>query len=224
MARKKQQTIKDIRHDLIKYLVNVEDINLTCGSNKTIQTKCPKCGFTKEMKVSVLTQAKKYYCKNCNSLKIKRPDLLQYLVSKEDMDLTYGSNKKIKIKCPECNKERIITVSNLVRTNKICTNILCKTNDDVFYFNENDIINGLLILEKIRIKLNSNSLQRGYKVQCLKDNYIYEVLENNLKKKGRGCPVCKNQRVVKGINDIATTHPQYIKYFVNNDDTYKYSW
>lgn len=37
------------------------------------------------------------------------------------------------------------------------------------------------------------------------------------------CPFCSNKKVLKGYNDIATTHPQYVKYFVNIGDTYSYS-
>ena len=38
--------------------------------------------------------------------------------------------------------------------------------------------------------------------------------------RGDGCPYCSNHRVLKGYNDIATTHPQYVKYFANIEDTY----
>ena len=40
---------------------------------------------------------------------------------------------------------------------------------------------------------------------------------------GNGCPYCANQKVLKGYNDIATTHPQYVKYFVNVDDTHMHT-
>jgi very-short-patch-repair endonuclease len=38
------------------------------------------------------------------------------------------------------------------------------------------------------------------------------------------CPICSKRRVIKGINDIATTHPKVIEYFVNIKDAYKYSY
>lgn len=37
---------------------------------------------------------------------------------------------------------------------------------------------------------------------------------------GIGCSCCKGFTVVKGINDVATTHPEYLKYFVNKEDAY----
>lgn len=44
--------------------------------------------------------------------------------------------------------------------------------------------------------------------QCLKCNYIWKAQINNRAKLGRGCPCCANKVVVKGINDLATTHPE----------------
>ena len=43
---------------------------------------------------------------------------------------------------------------------------------------------------------------------------------------GVGCSCCGkgNQITIKGINDIATTHPWMIKYFVNVEDCYKYRY
>ena len=42
---------------------------------------------------------------------------------------------------------------------------------------------------------------------------------------GRGCPYCSNKKVLKGYNDLATTHPQFIRYFANIKDacTHTYS-
>lgn len=38
------------------------------------------------------------------------------------------------------------------------------------------------------------------------------------------CAVCSNKRVAVGINDIATTHPELVKYFKNPDDAKKYTY
>ena len=59
---------------------------------------------------------------------------------------------------------------------------------------------------------------------CLICGYKGEIRIDSLNS-GSGCPVCcpTAQKVVKGINDIATTHPHLVKYFVNKEDTYKYN-
>lgn len=41
---------------------------------------------------------------------------------------------------------------------------------------------------------------------------------------GNGCPYCSNKKVLKGFNDIATTHPQYIKYFADIEDAYTHTY
>lgn len=41
---------------------------------------------------------------------------------------------------------------------------------------------------------------------------------------GYGCPYCSNKKVLKGYNDLATTHPQYVKYFVDVEDAYMHTY
>lgn len=38
-----------------------------------------------------------------------------------------------------------------------------------------------------------------------------------------GCPICKGFVVVKGVNDLATTNPEIIKYLANKEDAYRYT-
>ncbi|MEO2601008.1 hypothetical protein [Clostridium butyricum] len=76
--------------------------------------------------------------------------------------------------------------------------------------------------------------KKYYKFHCNKCNFdcgehyssrdkIYKndfwIEESNLLK-GNGCACCSNKIVVQGINDIATTDPWMIKYFVNIEDSY----
>ena len=37
---------------------------------------------------------------------------------------------------------------------------------------------------------------------------------------GIGCSCCRGLTVIHGINDVATTHPEYLEYFVNIEDAY----
>lgn len=38
------------------------------------------------------------------------------------------------------------------------------------------------------------------------------------------CPICSGRKVVQGINDLWTTHPEYAKLLVDKNDGYKYSY
>ena len=59
--------------------------------------------------------------------------------------------------------------------------------------------------------------------QCEKGHEWEEII-NERRNNACNCPYCSNHRVLKGYNDIATTHPQYIKYFVNIEDAYTHTY
>ncbi|EPY2277885.1 hypothetical protein ACXAT3_002636 [Clostridium sporogenes] len=96
-----------------------------------------------------------------------------------------------------------------------------------FKYNINDIVkpnkNGeLLILKQCYKKFKNGKKSKAYLYQCLHCANIDTILEGNLKS-GKGCNVCSNQKIIPGINDVATTHPHLLKYFVNKNDGNKYS-
>ena len=102
--------------------------------------------------------------------------------------------------------------------------MLGKMNES-FIYQINDIINTktgqIKILEQMTMKYKQNNM-RGYKYQCLKDNYIGEISEYNLKK-GVGCPICTNQKIMVDINDMWTTNPNLAKLLADSEDGYKYT-
>ena len=61
-------------------------------------------------------------------------------------------------------------------------------------------------------------------IKCPNDNRHpdYNIMPNNFTR-GDRCSVCSNHRCVHGINDIATTHPQYLVYFSNKEDAYNHT-
>ena len=96
-------------------------------------------------------------------------------------------------------------------------NIYTKT----YFYNIGDIINNNIILEQIRVK-QGKCTSKGYKYKCLKDGYIGTTTEVAMKI--LNCPVCSNYKVLKGINDIATTNPEIVKYFTNIEDVYTHTY
>lgn len=87
----------------------------------------------------------------------------------------------------------------------------------------NEEINSLKILEQIRIFQADGSSRKGYLCECVHDGYLNNMTEYNLNN-GRGCPICSRKKTMTGVNDIATTHPNYIKFFKNKEDSTKYSY
>ena len=84
-----------------------------------------------------------------------------------------------------------------------------------------DVVNNKIIIEQIRMPNGNNKKCKGYLVKCVEDNYEWEITEYNLVK--RGCPVCSNKVCMRGVNDIATTNPEMIKYFKNKEDAYTHT-
>lgn len=99
--------------------------------------------------------------------------------------------------------------------------------EKVFYkpnylYDIGDIVNDIRIIEQIMIKRHDGCHVKGYKCECLKDGYLFDRMEYELNK-CIGCPVCSNNIIVKGINDVATTDPDLLQFFVNKEDARKYS-
>lgn len=71
------------------------------------------------------------------------------------------------------------------------------------------------------IKKDKSANRKYYNIHCNKcgwDGYISELSID----KNCSCQCCSKEIVVTGINDIATTDPWVLKYFLNKSDAYKY--
>ena len=82
----------------------------------------------------------------------------------------------------------------------------------------------LIIIDRKLKKDNQGHNWKWYKYKCSKCNNEDWILESSLLH-GTGCNVCCSYhgKVLRGYNDIATTDPWMVKYFVNIQDAYKYS-
>lgn len=65
--------------------------------------------------------------------------------------------------------------------------------------------------------------EKYYKYSCLICGYQDGVIRETDITKGVGCSCCANITVVKGINDLATTRPDLVKYFENKEDAFYFS-
>lgn len=75
--------------------------------------------------------------------------------------------------------------------------------------------------------LSKNRNNKWYQYKCNICGYdcsedSFWINEHRLKS-GQGCSCCAGVKVVKGINDIATTDPWMVKYFVNIEDAYMHT-
>ncbi|OSA92826.1 UNVERIFIED_ORG: hypothetical protein B2H93_13445 [Clostridium botulinum] len=93
-----------------------------------------------------------------------------------------------------------------------------------FKYNINDVITTKTGKIKIKGLLRlTERKNKWYKYKCLDCEYEGNISEDNLLKH-KGCTCCNGKKIVKGINDIATTHPYLVEYFVNIEDAYTHSF
>lgn len=123
--------------------------------------------------------------------------------------------KGYKLKCIVDGYIQDKTEASLLKGTKC---VRCKQGVKEYKYEIGQEINNLKILDQVRLR-NGRYTQKGYKVQCLMDGYINEVAETKLTR-GDGCPVCANQIIVKGINDISTLASWMVEYFVNKKEAY----
>ena len=80
----------------------------------------------------------------------------------------------------------------------------------------NEVTDTITILDFV----NSNSA----KLECSVCKQSWYGKPSNIYRAKRGCPVCVNQLIVVGYNDLWSTHPEVAKLLENPEDGYKYSF
>lgn len=120
------------------------------------------------------------------------------------------------LKCLKCGE---ITIRRAQYINQETRCKGCIKNMEYHRFNVGDIVNGLQILEKQRQVRSNGKTQRAYLCKCIVDGYTSIHSEDNLLK-NKGCPVCADTIIVRGINDIHTVAPWLGDLLVNKEDGY----
>jgi predicted RNA-binding Zn-ribbon protein involved in translation (DUF1610 family) len=129
----------------------------------------------------------------------------------------YYNNQKVYIDINGYVSHYLVNTGSII--NVRLGNILKAKQYAKFIYNIGDIINDHLLITN-RYRDDKNRKTYGYK--CLIDGYCGIKTEQEFKNH-KNCPVCVGRITLSGYNDIATTHPKFVKYFKNLDDTLKYS-
>jgi hypothetical protein len=119
-------------------------------------------------------------------------------------------------------KEYLIQISSLLKCN--IEQILPNQNRNYCYDIGNRFKNyysEIEIIEKTTV-VDRNKNIKGYVFRCLKCENIETISEERLKE-NRGCKICSSRKIIKGFNDIWTTHPDIATQLANPDDGYKYT-
>ena len=138
------------------------------------------------------------------------------------LDKYIASSEKIRCRCKIDGHEWYAIPNNLLR-GEGCPKCKYVGFAHARSKSHNNFVSQVLLLNN-NIEIIGRYINNKTKVKCRCkiDEYEWEAQPSHLLR-GSGCPVCSNKIIIHGINDVATTHPQYIKYFKNADDAMKYS-
>ena len=202
--------------------LGISPFELTSGSSKNVWWKCKKCH--NEWQAIINNRTKKNSgCPYCANLKVKsgfndlitiRPDLAEEWDYEKNGDLSPKSipafySKKVWWKCKKCNNSWQISPNSRAKSNcpycanlkiKIGFNDLTTTNPELskeWDYEKND---GLLPTDVVK-----GSEKKVWWKCTAKGHSWYATINSRVA--GNNCPICSNQIIIKGINDLFTTNP-----------------
>ena len=146
-------TIGDLYPQLSCYFANQEDMfseELTLDSRYDVI--CPKCKHTKNMRLGHLLD-QNFTCDYCRSVEAKAPELIPYLVNRQDAQLAHTSSKKIAVQCPNCGNQRSIPIERLQKRHSM----YCDKCDDGIPFTEKLLI---AVLQQLDIPFVTQASRR----------------------------------------------------------------
>ncbi len=199
--------------ELAKEAHGWDPTTVVAGSNKKLAWKCQKGhvwespGYSRVNGSGCLICSNRLLLKGVNDLATTHPELAKEAYGWDPTTVVAGSNKKLTWKCLKGH------VWNTTGNDRVSGSTCGVCSNRVFLKGVNDLatINPALAKEAhgwdpTTIIAGTN---KSLKWKCSK-NHIW-VAQGNDRIRGKGCPVCSNRKIVKGENDLATTHPELAK-------------
>ncbi len=223
MARPQTTTLADDAPEIAAELVNPADAALGCGSTKLVEWRCPKGHVYTARPYNRTAKKRPTGCPVCsgrkvvagvNDLATTHPQAAAMLADPAlATQLTALSNKKVEWRC-EHGHIWAAPPSRITRQGSGCP-----------YCSGRLAIPGKTDLATTHPALaaqladptQATALKAGSsrKVEWrCPEGHAYKATPLN-RMRGQGCPICSGRRVVAGMNDLATTHPEYAKSLVD---------
>lgn len=158
-------------------------------------------------------------------------DLWDYgLNDKKPSEIAYRTNESYWFKCKEGkHSSELWHINNSIRSNDT---IMCrKCNSFGQWLIDACGDDAILKYWSDKNKKDPFEISRAHNgkvwIRCQEEGHPdFEVLCSTVLRSDyarMGCKVCLNREIIKGINDVATTHPHLVKYFSNIEDAYTHS-
>ena len=193
--------------------------NYSYGSNATVIWKCNVCHGEYKMRISEKA-VKKYGCPYCNNRKLLKGfnDLAtQYPLLAIEWSKKNDSSPNNYLPCSkievywECKNHHTYKGKIFSRTVKHKGCPYCNNLQLLHGFNDLETCNPILSKEfdvQKNAVLPSDIIYGGVKPywwKCENGHSYQETI--NAKKRGYGCPICSNHRLLRGYNDLQTINP-----------------
>lgn len=163
---------------------------------------CPKCGLEISAFRNTIT-----HDEFVKRLKTSSPNILV-------LERYKNFKTHIKVQCEKCNYIWESSPSTLLRKPNTCPSC----NKQMRYTQEE--------YKRAFYKINTNSnivdiemndiyvnMKGNIRVKCKIDHHVWSARTGYALKHNIQCPLCRNFKTVTGINDLATLHPELVKYF-----------
>jgi len=154
--------------------------------------------------------------KGVNDLATTHPKLAKEAVGWDPSNFTAGSQLRKKWICKE-GHEFICSISN--RANKSVGCRICSNREVLPGFNDLATSHPNLAKQAYGWDPSKFTAESHKKMtwKCSR-GHTWEALVNS-RSRGRGCPICSNQKTVSGMNDLASTHPAIAAQAIGWDPT-----
>lgn len=175
-------------------------------------------------------------CRVCNNKIVKtgfndlfttNPDLKEIWDFNKNTNInpykvTHGTRQKVWWKCNKCGNEWKSFITNTSRGHG-CPECAKIHLSEIKRITHNDFCNQITEVNP-NITIISQYAGNRNKVlcKCNIDGYEWEAWPSHLLR-GRGCPLCANQVIIAGVNDIATKRKDLIPYFKNKEEAHLYT-
>lgn len=203
---------------------NITTVGTYIDTKHKIKVRCEVCG--NEWDSMPRDLLKGHGCRECayrhisnNKTKTHDEFVQKMLIINPNIEIIgeyVSSKEKIKWICKLCGQTHFTTPNALIQgqgCNQCSRNsALWKTKDKLIQQLDNKNTDWVIIGEYYR---NTTPI----KCRCKTCGYEDEIAPKSLLQ-GKRCPCCTNKIVIKGKNDIATTHPHLVKYMLNSEYAY----
>ena len=207
---KKEKLPLSVTHpELAEKAFDWDPSKFTQGSDKKQVWNCQE-GHQYES--SIANQVRRIGCGVCagtqiivgvNDLATTHPELSNWLVDADPCSITSGSGKKCLWRC-DLGHITEARVYSKARGNgcPICANDVLLTGFNDISTKDPELSKDAHNWDPSKTIIGTN---KKLEWKCYKCGYVWFASANQ--RRTRGCAVCKGQKVVPGLNDLATTHP-----------------